>query len=451
LGQGKERKVKNSVTRVSRRDFLRMAVTVAAGGVLAACQPAAPAAPAAKPAAKEEKPAEKPAAPSDKVQIQWWSHTYKPWNEELTRQKEAYEAENSDVEITYTIYPGDELTTKFATALQAGTAGDVLGAHSWMTPNLIAGDHIAEAPQWVVDDIKERFFPVCVDGATFKGKLYAYNQHIGGRGMIANVGLLEQNNADVPATWEDMIELTDVIDKQEGGVYTQAVANYGYQGEGLFAGWGSILKSYGGQILSDDLKTAAFNSDIGRESAELWTNLVHPDMGSSSDVFLLGQTVVMEAGPWYKASIERQAPDMKFQPILVLEGPKGKIQCDYVWNWLVNSAGSDTVKEASFKFTQWLNSVDNQVSMYKASSLQPTTYEALEHADIKGEAWAKVFLEELEFKFQYVAKISNWLEVDKAMSDEFSLLATGEQSVADTLSKAETAVNKLLEEAEIFG
>lgn len=441
----------NSTRRVSRRDFLRMAVSVAAGGVLAACQPAAPAAPAAKPAAKEEKPAEKPAAPSEKVQIQWWSHTYKPWNEELTRQKEAYEEENADVEITYTIYPGDELTTKFATALQAGTAGDILGAHSWMTPNLIAGDHIAEAPEWVVDDINERFFPVCVDGATFKGKLYAYNQHIGGRGMIANVGLLEENGADIPVSWEDMIELIDVIDKQEGGVYTQAVANYGYQGEGLFAGWGSVLKSYGGEILSDDLRTAAFNSDIGRESAELWTNLVHPEMGSSSDVFLLGQTAVMEAGPWYKASIERQAPDMKFQPILVLEGPKGKIQCDYVWNWLVNSAGSDTAKEASFKFTQWLNSVDNQVSMYKASSLQPTTFEALEHADIKGEEWAKVFLAELEFKFQYVAKISNWLEVDKAISDEFSLLATGEQSVADTLSKAETAVNKLLEEAEIFG
>ena len=77
---------------VSRRDFLRMAVSVAAGGILAACQPAAPAAPAAEPAAKEEeKPAEKPAAASEKLQIQWWSHTYKPWNDELTRQKEVYE------------------------------------------------------------------------------------------------------------------------------------------------------------------------------------------------------------------------------------------------------------------------------------------------------------------------------------------------------------------------
>jgi len=439
----------NNMRKVTRRDFLRMAVCVAAGGVLAACRPAAP---AAKPAVKEEKAVEeKPAAPPEKVKIDWWSHTYKPWNDELTRQKEVYEEENPEIEITYTIYPGEELTTKFATALQAGTAGDILGAHSWMTPNLIAGDHIAEAPQWALDDIKERFFPVCVDGATFRGKLYAYNQHIGGRGMIANVGLLEENNAEIPGSWDDMLKLTEVIDKQEGGMFTQAVANYDYQGEGLFASWGSILKSYGGEILGEDLKTAAFNSDIGREAAELWTKFVHAEMGASGEVFLLGQTAIMEAGPWYKATIERDAPDMEFKAILVLKGPKAKIQCDYVWNWLVNNAASDTVKEASFKFTQWLNSVENQVSMYKASSLQPTTYEALEHPDIKGEEWAKTFLEELEFKLQYVAKISNWLEVDKAISDEFSLLATGEQSVYDTLSRAEAAVNKLLEEAEIFG
>jgi len=229
------------------------------------------------------------------------------------------------------------------------------------------------------------------------------------------------------------------------------VANYSYQGEGLFASWGSILKSYGGEILSEDLKTAAFNSDIGREATELWTHFVHPEMGSSGEVFLLGQTAILESGPWYKVSIERQAPDMKFKAVLVLEGPKAKIQCDYVWNWLVNNAANDTVKEACFKFTQWLNSVENQVSMYKASSLQPTTYEALEPPEIKGEEWAKTFVEALEFKFQYVAKISNWLEVDKAISDEFSLLATGEQSIADTLSRTEEAVNKLLEETEFFG
>jgi len=194
---------------------------VAVGGVLAVCRPAAPTAPAAQPAAKEAeaKAEEKPAAPAKKLQIQWWSHAYKPWSEELTRQKEIYEEEHPDIEITYTIYLGEELTTKFTTALQAGTAGDILGAHSWMTPNLIAGDHIAEAPQWAVDDIKERFFPVCIDGATFKGKLYAYNQHIGGRGMIANVGLLEENGVEIPQTWEDMLKLTEVIDKQEGGVH----------------------------------------------------------------------------------------------------------------------------------------------------------------------------------------------------------------------------------------
>ena len=108
-------------------------------------------------------------------------------------------------------------------------------------------------------------------------------------------------------------------------------------------------------------------------------------------------------------------------------------------------------KTLRFRFTQWLNSVDNQVSMYQASSLIPTTFEALEHPDIANEEWASTFVGELKNKYQYVAKISNWLELDKAMSDEFSLLATGSQSVEETLDNAEKAVNALLAEAEFYG
>jgi ABC-type glycerol-3-phosphate transport system substrate-binding protein len=383
--------------------------------------------------------------------IDWWSHTYKPWNDELTRQKEIYETENPDIQITYTIYPGEELTTKFTTALEAGTGPDIMGAHSWMTPNLIAGNHVVEAPDWAVEDIKTRFFPVAVDGSTFRGKLYAYNQHIGGRQMIANTGLLDANGASAPASWEDMVGLIDVLDKDENGVLRQAVANYGYTDEDLFASWGSILMSHGGALLSEDLAKAAFNNDIGVDATEMWMKLVHPEMGVPQDVFLLGQTAIHEAGPWFRASIETNAPDMQFKALPVLSGPAGQIQCDYVWSWLVNSASGGDVQDACFRFTQWLNSVDNQVSMYKASSLIPTTFEALEHPDIAQEEWASTFVAQLEHKFQYVAKISNWLELDKAMSDEFSLLATGAQSAAETLANAEEAVNALLAEAEFYG
>ena len=49
--------------------------------------------------------------------------------------------------------------------------------------------------------------------------------------MIANTGLLEENGAQAPATWDDMVALIDVIDKEEGGIMKQAVANYLYTGE----------------------------------------------------------------------------------------------------------------------------------------------------------------------------------------------------------------------------
>lgn len=442
----------SNARRFTRRDFMRMAAGVVAGGVLAAaCQPAAPAAPAAKPTEKKEAAVEKPAAPAEKIKLLWWSHTYKPWVEELRRQKEKYEEENPSIEIEYVQYPGGELDTKYTIALQAGTGPDILGAQDVMTPQLIAGDHLAEAPQWMVDDIKERFFLVCVEGATFRGKIYGYNQHIGARMQIANMGLLEANNAEPPKSWDDALALIPVIDKKEGGTLVQAVANYGYTRDRLFGSWGTMLAAWGGQTLSDDLRKATFNNDLGREATEAWLKFVHPEMGTDFEVFIQGKTVLFEDGPWIKAAFESQAPDLKYKTIGVLEGPKAKIHLNYVWNWVVNSAASESEIEASFKFTQWLNSVENQVSMYKASYLIPTTKESLDHPEIAGDEWARFYVAELEYKKPYFAKISNWQEVEKAMGDEFSLLAVGDQSIEMTLDRAEEAVDKLLEESEIYG
>ena len=370
--------------------------------------------------------------------------------EELTRQKKAYEEQVPNIEINYTVYPGGELITKYTTAMQAGTGPDIIGAHSYMTPNFIAGGWIAEAPKDVVDDIKDRFYPVCLDGATFRGKVYGYNQHIGAHLPIANVTIFEELKAKYPETWDDLIDLAAVVEKKEGGKLVRAVGNFGIQGETLFTGWGSMVRSHGGQFLSDDLKTAAFNTEAVRDVTKRWLKLVNPELGSASDAFGQGKSAVLYLGPWMRPTFQTNYPNLRYKALAVLKGPKAQMGCDYVWNWLISSKIDDNRKAECWKFSRWLNSTENQVSMVKASALIPTTKAAIEHPDVLKDEWVKVFTEQLANKVQYVSKISNWAEVDKAISDEFALLGTGAQSIDDTLKKAEANVNKLLKESEVY-
>lgn len=439
-----------SYRRFTRRSYLKMSLGLAAGAlVAAACQPAPAASPTAATSAAAT-PAAAKATTGEKLTIQWWSHVHKPWNEELTRQSKVYVEENPSVEINYTTYPGGELVTKYTTAMLAGTGPTIVGAHAQMSPNFIAGGWIAEAPGEVVADIKDRFYPVCLDGATFKGKVYGYNQHIGDHLPIANVKVFEDTKQSYPTTWEELVGLADKIEKKEGDKLVLAVGNFGIQGETLFTGWGSMMRSYGGKLLSDDLKTAAFNTDQVKTVTKSWLRLVHPEMGAAGDIFGQGKTAILYSGPWMRPTFVTNYPDLKFKALPVLKGPSGQIGNDYVWNWLVSTKVDEKYKEESWKFTKWLNSTENQVSMVKASALIPTTKAAIDHPDVLKDEWVKVYTEQLQFKFQYVSKISNWAEVDKAISDEFALLGTGAQSIDDTLKKAETNVNKLLKESEIY-
>ncbi|MBI2938911.1 MAG: extracellular solute-binding protein [Chloroflexi bacterium] len=480
--------------RLTRRESLRLAAGLAAGALLAAsCQPAptptpppaptkapAPAVPpptqAPAPAAPTATAAPKPAAPAPttapakpapapttapapaakapaaagKVRLKWWSHPYKAWNDELTRQKITYEGMNPSIEITYTVVAYDELYTKFTTAMLAGTGPELMGAQSTMTPNLMAGNWLAEAPKEVADDIKTKFFPVCVEGVNFNGKIYGYNQHIGGILPIINTEAFEAAKVEAPKSWADMLKLTQTFDKQSGGKYTQAVGNFPYTSWVPFVTWGTILKSMGGDILSDDAKSIALNNDIGRAATEEYLKYVHPEMGAENDTFGQGKSFVYFRGPWIKAFLDTQFPKLKYKAIPVLQGSKARIQKDYVWNWVISKAATDAQKEAGWTFLGWLNNVANQVSMVKASALIPTTKASLEHPDVANDPWVKTFVGELAYKTEYAGRISNWVQVEKVVNDELALLATKVQSVNDTLKKIETEGNKLLKESKVF-
>jgi multiple sugar transport system substrate-binding protein len=433
---------------LSRRSVLGGGLGLTAAALLAACQTTPTPQPGGSTGAA---PAAKPAAASgEKVKLDWWSHTYKPWNEELTRQKDKYQQDNGKVEINYVIQPGAELVTKYTTAMQAGTGPDIVGANIWMTPSFIHAGFVSEAPDWAVKDIRERFFPVAVDGATFRGKIWGYNQHIGSISPIVNAGLLEEVGAQIPTSWDEAFALTDKLDKKEGSQFTRAGGIFGFEGEPLMNSWWTVLRTHGAEFLSKDLKTAAFNSDAGKKATALWARFVHPEFSNITEAFGQGKGGMIVSGSWLRPSLEPNFPSLKFKVIPILKGPAGQVHGDYVWNWLVGAKIDDARKDASWKFSQWLTGTENQVTMVKASSLLPTTKESREHPEVLKDEWLKVHVENLSNKETWAAKISNWPQVQKAIGDEFALAATGSQSMDDALKKGEAAVNLLLKEAEVY-
>lgn len=125
--------------KLSRRDFLKGAAAVAAGGLVAGCAPpaAAPAAPAA-PAAEAPKPAAPAASGSKgktKITYAW------PFGNSIDVQKnlcQKFSDESKTIEVEFQLVPYEEMLPKYTTAFTTGSGPDCLTTHVGIYPQFAA-------------------------------------------------------------------------------------------------------------------------------------------------------------------------------------------------------------------------------------------------------------------------------------------------------------------------
>jgi len=121
-------------TKLSRRDFLRLAAMTGAGVALAACTPAATVAPTTAPAVEEEVPTAAPAAKTFSGELRVLGLTGAPVEPACELLTAALTAKYPDVKVKYEYSTGDH-SEKVYTAAAAGNLADVFfSADLWVVP-----------------------------------------------------------------------------------------------------------------------------------------------------------------------------------------------------------------------------------------------------------------------------------------------------------------------------
>jgi ABC-type glycerol-3-phosphate transport system substrate-binding protein len=416
--------------------------------VLAACAPAAPVAPApAGDASAEDTAAEGEATAAttgEAVELTWLSHIYEPWNNALQAQADEYMAANPGLKIVYSQVPHSDLNTKIATSIAAGEPPTIMGVYGPWMPQLLAGDALAEAPEWVLTDIEENFPPVMKEAATYDGKVYGYVQHIGIHLPIINTTMYEAAGVEPPNTYEELAAVNAKLDAPDGSVFGTALAT-SKDGSWNVLHWSAILKAYGGQILNDDGTAAAFNTPEGLEATNIYRSLTHAELGAHDEAFIAEQTAMMWNGPWQKSNLEQSNPDLKYKAILPIEGPAGRVAPAYVWFWVVSSAATPEQQEAAWKFLQWISAAEQYEAVYRNVGLIPITKEIPEA--LKDDEWVQTFNEGLQYANIYYSKNEVWEQIDVAIGEELERLVVDEITAEEFLNNAEQRVNEILQSA----
>lgn len=420
--------------------FAWMLVFVLIAALLAACAAPAPVAPAEQAGAAEG--GEAAAAP---VEITWLSHTYEPWNNALQAQADQYMAENPNVKIVYSYVPHADLNTKIATSIAAGEPATIMGVYGPWMPQLIEGNALATAPDWVLEDLDANFPPVMKESATYGDGVYGYVQHIGIHLPVINTTMYEEAGVEPPNTYEELAAANQVLDAPDGSRYGIDLATT-KDGSWNVLHWSAILKAYGGQILNDDGTAAAFNTPEGLEATKVYRSLTHAELGAHDSAFIAEQTAMMWNGPWQKSNLEQSNPDLKYKAIQPLEGPAGRAAPAYVWFWAVSSAATPEQQDAAWRFLQWASAPEQYEAIYRNVGLIPITNEIPE--GLKDDEWVQAFNEGLQYANIYYSKNTVWEQIDVAIGEELERLVVDEITPEEFLATTEQKVNEILQGAQ---
>lgn len=289
--------------------------------------------------------------------------------------------------------------------------------------------------------------------------LYALPVRIGGWVLIYRSDLFEAAGLEPPTTWDDFLSAATTLTSD--GVFGFAPALQ--QGNYLVAQWSPFLFSFSGDILNADMTAAAFNSEEGRKATQFFVDLyrvhnVTPPGAITyehSDVITAMQqglaAMALTYSPYYlnmnDPSTSTVPGQVEVSATIPYDPDSGlETGITLISGWGFGIAESSQNKEAALEFIRYVSSPEVQLRLAIENVNAPTA-EAV-YSD-------PAYLETFPAATQVFSALSSarerpgidvWTSIEDVLARELSMALTGEKSVEQALTDAESQVNRILQD-----
>jgi len=178
-----------------------------------------------------------------------------------------FQAQYPDVEVDVQILPWKARFERLATAASSGTLPDVCYLNDDYIPTYGGEDGYLEPVDDLVDD---DYLENALDNMSTNGTLYAVPILGSVTTAVANVKAFEQAGvSEYPTTWDELLALGPAF--RDAGLF---VTSYGGAIENSpNLSYYPLLWQAGGEVLTEDLSKAAFNSAEGLDALNFIVNL----------------------------------------------------------------------------------------------------------------------------------------------------------------------------------
>lgn len=277
-----------------------------------------------------------------------------------------FEASHPKIKVQYAKQSPKQYRERLAAAIDRGEGPDAFRFHNTWVPMLAR--YLALVPKTIMttSDFYSTFYPVAGADLVAGNNIYAIPLMIDGLGLYYNEDLLASAGVNVPATWNDVLDIAPKLTvKNENGIITSAIA---LGTTGNVEHFSDILAV---MILQNGAKLTNLKSKEAEEALIFYHKFADPAdpvytwndaLDNSVSAFANGRVAMILAPSWRAFDIKQINPNLRFKIAPIPQLPGNTVTWASYWVEGVSSKSKN--QAAAWEFIKYLTGKEAATKLY---------------------------------------------------------------------------------------
>ncbi len=367
---------------------------------------------------------------------------------------DAFEREHSDVLIQVSSPPAGDKVANLQMQIAAGNEPDIVTLDHVYITSLGRAGNLLNLASYGANDVKSKFIASCWEAVSSANGKEVYGlPHDGNTiALMYNKDMLDKTGLKAPTDYDSLVEVGQRMKSTSQGKtpYTSPFFDTADQGR---KNWSAFVYFFwlwrcGGEILTDDLSAAAFNSQAGIDALTMLTDLVGEKQicagdGYKESEFYNGNVGMIEMGNWSVPQLKSESRAADFDVTLLPRLKDNVPQYSGLGLFAMGVTAKTDYPQEAYDFIESYCTNDSlQLQYAKQNNQLPCTTSALNDSYYNEDIWNV-------YKEQYALSksrpgVSNWDQIEAAVADAVNSAVKGTQTPKGALDAAAAKVNGYL-------